>query len=88
MIKGGIVDDLLVYRFSAEKYLLVVNAANIEKDWNWVVKYGAELGMKPGVELENASDNICQLAVQGAFGIESHAEADLGKCCRYGVLYF
>ena len=35
--KGGIVDDLLVYRFSAEKYLLVVNAANIEKDWNWVV---------------------------------------------------
>ena len=42
--KGGIVDDLLVYRFSAEKYLLVVNAANIEKDWNWVVKYGAELG--------------------------------------------
>ena len=43
--KGGIVDDLLVYRFSAEKYLLVVNAANIEKDWNWVVKYGAELGL-------------------------------------------
>ena len=63
--KGGIVDDLLVYRFSAEKYLLVVNAANIEKDWNWVVKYGAELGMKPGVELENASDHMAQLAVQG-----------------------
>lgn len=67
--KGGIVDDLLVYRFSAEKYLLVVNAANIEKDWNWVVKYGAELGMKPGVELENASDNICQLAIQGPLAL-------------------
>ena len=69
--KGGIVDDLLVYRFSAEKYLLVVNAANIEKDWNWVVKYGAELGMKPGVELENASDNICQLAIQGPLALKA-----------------
>jgi len=35
--KGGIVDDLLVYRLTAEKYLLVVNAANIEKDWEWCV---------------------------------------------------
>ncbi len=68
---GGIVDDLLVYRFSAEKYLLVVNAANIEKDWNWVVKYGEQLGMKPGVELENASDNICQLAIQGPFALSA-----------------
>lgn len=68
---GGIVDDLLVYRFSAEKYLLVVNAANIEKDWNWVVRHGAELGMKPGAELENASDNICQLAVQGPLALKA-----------------
>ena len=76
--KGGIVDDLLVYRFSAEKYLLVVNAANIEKDWNWVVKYGAELGMKPGVELENASDNICQLAIQGPLALKAmQKELDL-----------
>lgn len=60
-----------MYRFSAEKYLLVVNAANIEKDWNWVVKYGAELGMKPGVELENASDNICQLAIQGPLALKA-----------------
>ena len=36
--KGGIVDDLLVYRYNTEKYLLVVNAANIEKDWNWCVE--------------------------------------------------
>lgn len=68
---GGIVDDLLVYRFSAEKYLLVVNAANIEKDWNWVVRHGAELEMKPGAELENASDNICQLAVQGPLALKA-----------------
>ncbi|MBD9178379.1 MAG: glycine cleavage system aminomethyltransferase GcvT, partial [Odoribacter splanchnicus] len=69
--KGGVIDDLLVYRFSAEKYLLVVNAANIEKDWNWVVKHGEELGMKPGVELENASDNICQLAIQGPLALKA-----------------
>ena len=69
--KGGIVDDLLVYRFSTEKYLLVVNAANIEKDWKWVVKHGEELGMKPGVELENASDNICQLAIQGPLALKA-----------------
>ena len=57
---GGIVDDLLVYRFSAEKYLLVVNAANIEKDWDWCVSHNTE-----GAELENASDHMAQLAVQG-----------------------
>ena len=69
--KGGIVDDLLVYRFSAEKYLLVVNAANIDKDWAWVVKYAEELGMQPGVDLENASDRICQLAVQGPLALQA-----------------
>jgi aminomethyltransferase len=58
--KGGIVDDLLVYRYEAEKYLLVVNASNIEKDWNWCVANNSE-----GTELENASDWMAQLAVQG-----------------------
>ncbi|MDR3338830.1 MAG: glycine cleavage system aminomethyltransferase GcvT [Candidatus Symbiothrix sp.] len=58
--KGGIVDDLLVYHYELEKYLLVVNASNIEKDWNWCVKNNSE-----GAELENASDNMSQLAVQG-----------------------
>lgn len=57
---GGIVDDLLVYYFEAEKYLLVVNAANIDKDWNWVVSQN-----KVGAELENVSDAISQLAIQG-----------------------
>jgi len=58
--KGGIVDDLLVYRVEEESYLLVVNASNIEKDWNWCVQHNTE-----GVELENASDKVAQLAVQG-----------------------
>ena len=58
--KGGIVDDLLVYYYQPEKYMLVVNAANIEKDWNWVVSNN-----NVGAELENASDRISQLAIQG-----------------------
>ncbi len=58
--KGGIVDDLLVYCYEPEKYMLVVNAANIEKDWNWIVKQN-----DVGAEIENASDRISQLAVQG-----------------------
>ncbi len=57
---GGIVDDLLVYRYDVEKYMLVVNASNIEKDWNWCVLNNIE-----GAELENASDNMAQLAIQG-----------------------
>ena len=58
--KGGIVDDLLVYYYAENKYLLVVNASNIEKDWNWCVANNTE-----GAELENASDWMAQLAVQG-----------------------
>jgi aminomethyltransferase len=58
--KGGIVDDLLVYHYEENKYLLVVNASNIEKDWNWCVSNNTE-----GAILENASDNMAQLAVQG-----------------------
>jgi aminomethyltransferase len=58
--KGGIVDDLLVYRINAETYLLVVNAANIDKDWDWCNKQN-----KMGATLYNASDEISQLAIQG-----------------------
>lgn len=57
---GGIVDDLLVYAYEPDKYMLVVNAANIEKDWNWCVSHN-----QVGAELENSSDRIGQLAVQG-----------------------
>lgn len=69
--KGGIVDDLLVYRFSAEKYLLVVNAANIDKDWEWCVKNAGKFGLKPGTDLVNASDSIAQLAVQGPLALKA-----------------
>lgn len=58
--EGGIVDDFLLYQYDEEKYLLVVNASNIEKDWNWCVAHNTE-----GAILENSSDNIAQLAVQG-----------------------
>lgn len=58
--RGGIVDDLLVYKFDEQKFLLVVNASNTEKDYKWLVSQN-----KFGVEIENSSDNIGQLAVQG-----------------------
>jgi aminomethyltransferase len=64
--KGGIVDDLLVYRIDAETYLLVVNAANIEKDWNWLVSQN-----EMGAILYNASDEISQLAVQGPLALKA-----------------
>ena len=63
--EGGIVDDLLVYHYEPEKYLLVVNAANIEKDWNWCVSHNTV-----GAELENASDRMAQLAIQGPKAME------------------
>lgn len=69
--KGGIVDDLLVYRVDAETYLLVVNAANIEKDWAWCSKNAEEMGLEIGKELYNASDEICQLAVQGPLALKA-----------------
>ena len=58
--KGGIVDDLLVYRIDAKTYMLVVNASNIEKDWNWIQKYNTK-----NVEMHNISDQTSLLAIQG-----------------------
>ncbi|MFY0651270.1 MAG: glycine cleavage system aminomethyltransferase GcvT [Cyclobacteriaceae bacterium] len=57
---GGIVDDLITYKFHDEKYLLVVNASNIEKDWNWI-----NANNEVGADLENISDDISLFAVQG-----------------------
>ncbi len=62
---GGIVDDLIVYRLSEEEYMLVVNAANMEKDWNWISRHNSD-----GVEMEDASDNTSLFAVQGPKAIE------------------
>jgi aminomethyltransferase len=58
--QGGLVDDFLVYKFDDEKYMLVVNAANIEKDWNWIKKQNTM-----GAEMEDASDEMALLAIQG-----------------------
>jgi aminomethyltransferase len=58
---GGIVDDLLVYCLEENKaYMLVVNASNIEKDWNWISSHNTD-----NVEMHNISDNTCLLAIQG-----------------------
>ncbi|MDX5436915.1 MAG: glycine cleavage system aminomethyltransferase GcvT [Pontibacter sp.] len=78
---GGIVDDLLVYRFSEEEYMLVVNASNIDKDWNWVSKYNTE-----GVEMENISDEMSLFAVQGpktADALQSLTKIDLSSMVYY-----
>jgi aminomethyltransferase len=69
--KGGIVDDLLIYGYNPEKYLLVVNAANIDKDWNWCVRNAKQFGIETGKELINASDEIAQLAVQGPLALKA-----------------
>lgn len=63
---GGIVDDLLVYMVDAETYLLVVNAANIDKDWAWCTSHN-----KAGAILYNASDEIAQLAIQGPLALKA-----------------
>lgn len=59
--EGGIVDDLLVYCIEENKvYMLVVNASNIEKDWNWISQHNTN-----NVEMHNVSDKTCLLAIQG-----------------------
>ena len=63
---GGIVDDLIVYRLEAEKWLLVVNASNIEKDWEWISKHNTM-----GAEMRNLSEDYSLLAIQGPKAIEA-----------------
>jgi aminomethyltransferase len=79
--KGGIVDDLIVYKFDDEKYLLVVNASNIEKDWNWISQHN-----DMGVEMINASDDYSLLAIQGpkaAEAMQSLTSTDLSAIKFY-----
>lgn len=64
--EGGIIDDFITYKLEDEKYLLVVNASNIEKDWNWINKFNSN-----DVHLENISDNISLFAVQGPKAIDT-----------------
>lgn len=78
---GGIVDDLLVYRLSENEYMLVINAANIEKDVDWMIQHNP---MK--ADLENASEEIALLAVQGpnAFAIvQKLTDVPLGEIKYY-----
>lgn len=64
---GGIVDDLLVYRFGEEEYFLVVNASNIDKDWNWIQQFNQEIG----AEMTNVSDDYSLLAIQGPLALKA-----------------
>lgn len=64
---GGVVDDLLVYRFDVDKLLLVVNAATTDKDWDWITSHKAD----ENVTLTNASADYCQIAVQGPKALET-----------------
>lgn len=78
---GGIVDDLLVYRIDAKTYMLVVNASNIEKDWNWISGYNTF-----GVEMKDISDRTSLLAVQGpkaAEALQSLTDVDLSSMEYY-----
>ena len=78
---GGIVDDLLIYRIDEKTYMLVVNASNIEKDWNWISKFNTN-----GVEMHNISDKTSLLAVQGpkaAEALQSLTEIDLASMEYY-----
>ncbi len=78
---GGIVDDFLVYRIDEKTYFLVVNASNIEKDWNWISKYNSY-----GVEMKNISDRTSLFAVQGpkaTEAIQSLTDIDLGSMEYY-----
>ena len=63
---GGIVDDLIIYRVKKETYLLVVNASNIEKDWNWISSKN-----HMGATMKNISDDYSLLAIQGPKAVEA-----------------
>jgi aminomethyltransferase len=78
---GGIVDDLIIYQIKPEEYLLVVNASNIEKDWNWIAKHN-----DLGVDMRNLSDVYSLLAIQGpkaAEAIQSLTSVDLSAIKYY-----
>ena len=78
---GGIVDDLLIYRIEEKVYMLVVNASNIEKDWEWISRYNTV-----GVEMKNISDRTSLLAIQGpkaAEALQSLTDIDLASMEYY-----
>ncbi|GAB3267928.1 glycine cleavage system aminomethyltransferase GcvT [Larkinella harenae] len=66
--QGGVVDDLLIYQISPIEFMLVVNASNIEKDWNWIE---SQNDFGDGVEMVNISDGTCLFAVQGPLAAQA-----------------
>ncbi len=79
--KGGIVDDLIIYKIKEEQYLLVVNASNIEKDWDWISKHNTM-----GVEMKDLSMDYSLLAIQGPKAVEamqSLTSIDLSQIAFY-----
>ena len=79
--KGGIVDDLIIYKIKDEQYLLVVNASNIEKDWNWISSHNSF-----NAEMKNLSDDYSLLAIQGPKAVEamqSLTSIDLSQIAYY-----
>ncbi|MDO7610189.1 MAG: glycine cleavage system aminomethyltransferase GcvT [Crocinitomicaceae bacterium] len=83
--KGGIVDDLIIYRISEEEYFLVVNASNIEKDWNWISSLN-----EMNVDMSNVSDEYTLLAIQGpqaASSMQSLTEVNLSDMKYYTFEY-
>ncbi len=82
---GGIVDDLIIYRVKEEVYLLVVNASNIDKDWDHITKYNATVGAK----MRNISDAYSLLAIQGPLAVEamqSLSSVDLSAISFYNFV--
>ncbi|MBT2559988.1 glycine cleavage system aminomethyltransferase GcvT [Pedobacter sp. ISL-68] len=78
---GGIVDDLLVYKIDDKTYMLVVNASNIEKDWNWIQQFNSK-----DVEMHNISDQTSLLAIQGpkaADALQTLTDVDLASMEYY-----
>jgi len=78
---GGIVDDLLVYKIDDKTYMLVVNASNIEKDWNWIQQFNNK-----DVEMHNISDQTSLLAIQGpkaADALQSLTDVNLASMEYY-----
>ena len=83
--KGGIVDDLLIYRLEEEQYCLVVNASNIQKDWDWISSQN-----DMGAEMKDISDNMSLFAVQGPKAVEliqSLTDSDVASMKYYTSKY-
>jgi aminomethyltransferase len=78
---GGIVDDLIVYKIKDDDYLLVVNAGNIQKDWEWISRYNTK-----GVHMNDISEDVCLFAVQGPAAtkvLQTLTKEDLGAIKYY-----